>query len=235
MKPTRVLNTALWIIIAACCALTAGSLFFSGSPRNGGNIPSPSSPPAPVTEFGEHRVKIVIEPERFLELEKPVKVTPDSAASGGMCIEIEEGAGKPPRVGGKAVCRFTVPKTAVYRLWGRRWWKDACGNSFLFSIAGDHPARIVDAGGKEPADAAAPHVFGEDASYNPELGIPWKWTKGHLYRLAAGTYTLTILNREDGVRLDQVLLVEVLEDDDEFPYIPVDVEKPSPPAPRKRK
>ncbi len=165
--------------------------------------------------------KIIIEPENASEIVPPVTVREDGSASGGKFIEIREDAGKPPKVFGKAVCSFSVEKKASYRLWGRRWWKDSCGNSVSLEITGGKPVS-TDKG----TSADRKHVFGEDASYNPELGIPWKWTKGMIYSLDKGTYTFTIHNREDGIRIDQFLFVEIVPGESE--YEPVDMETPSP-------
>jgi len=175
-----------------------------------------------VTNFEFKGIKVVIEPENCTSIEKPVSVTADSSASGKQCIEIKEGAGKPPKVKGNAVCSFFIPKTAQYRLWGRRWWMDACGNSVTLMIKGEYPV-IRKSIGTHPAEK--PHTFGDDASYNPVLGLAWKWTRGNVYHFTKGSYTISFLNREDGIRIDQILLVEKLEGEDDFPYTPTGIEK----------
>ncbi|MFH1708319.1 MAG: hypothetical protein ABIF71_10450 [Planctomycetota bacterium] len=217
-------------------ALLAGTVLVTALRR-----PAPAHAPAPAAPAPAGTItrvaapsawtggRVVIEAEACLRLEPPVTITADSTASGGRCLEIREGAGKPPAVGGLAVCPFTVPADGVYRLWGRRWWMDACGNSLELAIRGTGPAVIV-GGTADGRPADQPHLFGDDASYNPDLGLPWIWTRGARYRLAAGAYTLAIANREDGVKLDQVLLAE--ERGDLPSYTPVDIETaPATPAP----
>jgi hypothetical protein len=188
--------------------------------------PVPAGPPAgtitrvaaPAAWAG---VRLVIEPEAATRIEPPVTVAADSTASGGRCIEVREGAGKPPAVGGQTVCAFRVPADGTYRLWGRRWWMDACGNSLDLAIRGTTPA-VIAGGPLDGRPAGQPHLFGDDASYNPDLGLAWIWTRGALYRLTAGAYELVIANREDGVKLDQVLLAE--ERTGLPPYTPADIE-----------
>lgn len=174
-------------------------------------------------DFGFKGEKIIIELEQHIEIEKPVTVIEDPAASGGRCIEIKEGAGKPPETGGKVVSRFSIAKDAEYQVWGRRWWMDACGNSFTFSLKGDNPVLYKTPASPEAKHAEKPHIFGDDASYNPVLHLAWKWTKGNIYTLKKGVYTITIENREDGVRLDQILLVEKIES--LYEYTPVGIEE----------
>jgi hypothetical protein len=126
-------------------------------------------------------------------------------ASGGQAIEVPEGAGKPPEVGGDASFTFAVQKGGTYTLWCRVWWMDGCGNSFTLSID-DGPA----------------FAFGGDGVYKK-----WHWVKGPakpVIQLTPGTHTLKVANREDGVMLDQVLLVQ------ERRYVPVDIETVTPVA-----
>lgn len=168
--------------------------------------------------------KIIIEIEYAYIIEKPVQISDDKYASGKKCIRIREGAGKPPAVKGKAVCNFSVNSKGSYRLWGRRWWRDACGNSLSLSIKGESPVKRVFGKKRKRGNAFSKHTFGEDSSYNLNA-LPWTWTKGDIYLLDAGEYTLSIFNREDGIKLDQVLLVEILEDG-KAEYIPSEIEKP---------
>ena len=100
---------------------------------------------------------------------------------------------------------------------------DACGNSLTIAIKGEKS--VVHYIEDKKQQGEIPHMFGDDASYNPDLGLAWKWTEGEAYSLKKGSYTITILNREDGVKLDQFLLVENLDEKEDFPYTPTRIEE----------
>lgn len=121
-------------------------------------------------------------------------------ASGQAYIEIAEGAGKPPEVGGDAVWRFSAGE-GEYIFWARVWWLDSCGNSL----------RIIIDGGR-------PFLFGQDGTYKS-----WHWVKGMKVKLTAGTHELKIENREDGVKVDQILLAP------DADYVPTGIEDTTPP------
>lgn len=124
-----------------------------------------------------------------------------AAASGKAYLAVPEGAGKPPKVTtAKAVIPFEVPRDGEYRLWCRVWWLDECGNSISMNV-----------------DEAKPFTFGQDTTYKR-----WHWVKApprlKQLDLEKGTHTLTLHNREDGVRIDQILLTTSRR------RIPIDVE-----------
>ena len=50
-------------------------------------------------------------------------------------------------------------------------------------------------------DGSRPEVFGGDTSFKE-----WHWVKGPTFKLSAGKHRIELLNREDGVRLDEFLL-----------------------------
>jgi len=144
---------------------------------------------------------IVIEAEDFTgPLEPPMTVVQDEGASGGKCIRVEGGAGKPDEVHpvtgvkypsrwGAAIYKFQVPKAGIWRLWGRRFWENGCGNSFTLVVNG----RNV--------------LFGEDETYDC-----WQWSPCRaLFDLPASENTLEVLNREDGVKLDKIILTTDLD------------------------
>ena len=134
-----------------------------------------------VTEPMEIVDTTALEPEA---VEKSVK-----GCSGGKYLQILLGKGKAPKVSCQATFEFEVSNDATYYLWCRAMWDGECSNSFSISL-----------------DDAAPFVFGEDATFNT-----WHWIKApprlKQLKLNAGKHKITIKNREDGVKLDQVLLV----------------------------
>lgn len=84
------------------------------------------------------------------------------------------------------VARFKVRVTATgqYNLWGRVLWPNGCGNSFWVR-----------------ANGGPKQLLGEDGTYDS-----WHWVQlqGPKLSLRAGEQTIEVLNREDGVLLDEV-------------------------------
>ena len=145
--------------------------------------------------------RVTVEAESAETIEVPVVVVretdvPDGSkyvpgAANAAYLEIPQGKGNPPdNPHGRAVLVVHVPADGDYTLWCRVWWEDECGNSFSIKI-----------------NDTAPFLFGENATYKT-----WHWMRYPVARTAkpitlkAGTNTLTVLNREDGVRLDQIVL-----------------------------
>ncbi len=147
---------------------------------------------------------VCFEAEDAKELKPPVKVTEvkdkteAASVSGGKIIEIEQGAGEGSKVGGSAKYKISLKEEGVYYLWARCWWLDSCGNSFGVKIA-DKPEFIM----------------GNDGTYKS-----WHWVKAKVsLKLDKGSYDLEILNREDGIKIDQILITS------DRKLIPVDIEK----------
>ncbi len=148
--------------------------------------------------------RFCVEAEAAQRCEEPMALASNGVAgASGAYLEIPEGAGNPPkREAGLAVFAVDVPADGSYVLWCRVWWEGECSNSFTVGFD-DQPA----------------FLFGEDATYKA-----WHWVKYPVSRTAApikltqGPHTLTFKNREDGVRLDQVLLSA------DKRFVPVDIE-----------
>ena len=149
-------------------------------------------------------IKICFEAETSEQCEAPmVVITNGIEGASGTYLEIPEGAGNPPDLNaGKAVFSVEIPEDDTFTLWCRVWWEGECSNSFNVTVD-DQPA----------------FLFGEDATYKK-----WHWVKYPVARttpplkLAKGKHTLTFHNREDGVRLDQVLLSA------DKRFVPVEIE-----------
>ena len=129
------------------------------------------------------------------------------AASGKSYLEIPQGKGNPPEIlTGKAEWKFSVAQDEDYFMWCRVWWVDSCGNSLSVSV-----------------DGAKPFALGQDATFKA-----WHWVKAPArltqLDLTKGPHTLKISNREDGVKIDQILLV------DDKRYVPVDTETTTQPG-----
>lgn len=168
--------------------------------------------PAVLVQTGQAQTIVCFEAEHAPLVQAPMRVTDADrvpinektileAASGGAYLEVPDKAGAPPEVTtGRAVIPFEVPEDGTYILWIRAYWSDECGNSVGIAI-----------------DDARPFSFGQDSTYKA-----WHWVKSppriKQLELSKGKHRLEIINREDGVRLDQVLLVNTRR------YVPVDIE-----------
>ena len=115
-------------------------------------------------------------------------------------LRVAEGIARALKPGGRLLIDVVNRDYIVGDLPARVWWEGECSNSFTMSL-----------------DDGLPFVFGEDATYNS-----WHWVKApsrlKQLTLSKGKHKLTIKNREDGVRLDQVLFVM------DKNHVPVDVE-----------
>lgn len=119
-------------------------------------------------------------------------------ASGGWVRNMEGAGGNHEWLGGEAgsidVGRvdypLLIPRDGEYRLWARAWWMDKCGNSF---------------------NAWFDHA--DTTKFNDADGIKgpyrrWGWfARSMAVRLTAGVHTLHVQAREDGIRIDQFMLV----------------------------
>ena len=121
------------------------------------------------------------------DINAPMQIAGDTKASEGSYISVPNGAGS----GGDAVFTFTVGKAGTYMVWGRVIAPS--GNDDSFFIAMDN---------------------GSSATWKTLRGSAWAWDKVRadggsspiLYTLSAGQHTLTVQRREDGTRLDRILI-----------------------------
>jgi len=124
-------------------------------------------------------------------------------ASGNAYLEIPEGTGakKDKDKTGVATFTFEITHPGDYMLWCRVWWADECGNSVMVSI-----------------DNAKPFTLGQDTTYRT-----WHWIKPEVklsqLHLEKGQHTLKLLEREDGIAIDQILLTS------DMGYVPVGIEE----------
>ena len=87
--------------------------------------------------------------------------------------------------GKQGAARFSLNANHAgeYHVWSRVHWLDSCGNSLALGLD-DMPRRTI----------------GQDSIYKR-----WHWVRAGRYKLSAGRHTLWIGEREDGIRLDQLL------------------------------
>lgn len=124
--------------------------------------------------------RIVLEAESG-RIAAPMIVALDVAASGRAFVHVPDTAGNG---GGEIRFPFTTDASGDWTLWARMLAQDSGSNSFLESIDGDVPA-----------------VLGNGAA----TGL-WTWVRGTTRMLAAGSHEVILSNREDGSRIDQIVL-----------------------------
>lgn len=113
-----------------------------------------------------------------------MSVANDVEASGGKYVHTPDGID--PTDEGYVEYNIIINVTNTYRLWGRVHWLDGASNSF--SVAFD----------REPFDS---DIFGNDDVMNQ-----WHWIQGLEYNLSKGAHILKFKDREDGSRLDKILI-----------------------------
>jgi hypothetical protein len=117
----------------------------------------------------------------------------DPAASGGRNVGIPEGAGNnysDATRGGPGQVSFSIKisKSARYALWASAIGRNGNSDSFYVTMNG--------------ALLREWHV--------PQTSTVWNWSKVAEVSLAAGVVNLAFRQREDGIKLDQILLTENL-------------------------
>lgn len=151
---------------------------------------------------------VCFEAENAKELKAPVKAVEINdkveavQVSQAKIIEIEQGAGEGSKVGGTAKYKITLKEDGTYFFWARCWWIDGCGNSVN--------VKIID-----KAVDKYEFILGNDGTYKS-----WHWVKAKVsLKLEKGAYDLELGNREDGIKIDQLLITS------DRKLIPVEIEK----------
>ena len=134
-------------------------------------------------------IKIVVEGENYVSI-KPSMVKATSAdTSGKAYVHIplkrphattETG----PTDDGNCIYKINISTAGTYQFWALMYFTDGCANSIFTKMD------------------ALPSTYITDAIYGR-----WHWVKGAKYTLTAGIHTVRMQYREDGVKLDQFLLV----------------------------
>lgn len=127
----------------------------------------------------------------------PFEKAPDSQSAKGTILRVPDGKGTPPegqdpdlKYGG-AVYEVELAAPATCKIWIRAWWEGSCGNTVCLR---------VDDGGKIL-------TIGNDGTYDA-----WHWLEAPVtFTLDKGVHTLYLLNREDGIRIDQILITSQMD------------------------
>ncbi len=143
-------------------------------------------------QCGDRSVLVWLEGESG-SLTPPMAVGPDSQASSGAYVWIPEGSGNildnPSQAVGSVTYTFSLPVAGNYVVWGRLI--DNLGNSFFVSM---------DSGAYALWDTAGGSAWGWDLVNNRDSADPL------VYSLGPGQHTLVIRHREDGAKLDRILI-----------------------------
>jgi hypothetical protein len=178
--------------------LAGAILLMVGAPSPG--TVSKSEKPGEVRfEIEPEAPRIVLEAESG-KVVAPMQVFKDSSASGGEYVMTPE----PPNVtnetkGGQTELSLDVKQAGKYNLWLRVNWDTSCDNSLWVRVD----------------EKLVPEVTNNTYKV-------WQWMQvGRLpFDLKTGNATLVIGSREDGSKLDQVLLTQDLK----YKYVPEGIE-----------
>jgi len=158
----------------------------------------------PQTSGGISDLFRVIDASDAVTLTPPFERASDSQAAKQSVLRIPDEKGKPPegeepdmKYGG-AVYDLDIQDAATCKVWLRVWWEGACGNTIYVKM-----------------DDGKAVTVGNDGTYDA-----WHWLEAPItYPLTQGPHKLVLLNREDGIRVDQILLTDDME------YFPQGIEE----------
>ena len=184
-------------VLAIGCACALAGLAAAFAIRWGRPELEPRAEPAAVTEQAPHTDQlapsaprallpagtVVLHVKNAASVRTPFVLRKDPTAVDGVVLAAPEAGGSRPRKG-RAELSVDVPCAGRYHAWVRARWRDECGNSVSLKLGGS-PARIA----------------GNDSVYEA-----WHWVEAGRYALKRGRCPLVLLEREDGIAVDQILL-----------------------------
>ncbi len=173
-------------------------------PRAPSASTAPEASTAPDAGTPDHPVYLWMEAEHG-ELTAPMQRFETAQASGGAYVEVPNGPGHDD--GGEGAVRFVfeVPVAGRYAFWGRVLGLNNNDNSLFVS---------VDEGTEVVWDTPERHATTDRWVWDPISDRDWSSLEAPpeplVMTLEAGRHTLTLRNREDGTRLDRVLVTNDL-------------------------
>jgi len=139
-------------------------------------------------------------------LQWPMEIGDDVAASTGGYVWVPEGTGNftnPSVDAGYAEYHFEVPEAGDYVIWGRQVSNDATSDSFFVSVDGQtEMVWHTKLGGQG--------VWTWDVVSDRAVDDPRDASNPQHYWLEAGFHSLTIRQREDGTKLDNIVITNDL-------------------------
>jgi hypothetical protein len=144
--------------------------------------------------------KIWLEAEKGV-LHTPFEIADDAQSSDNSYIWVPNGGGSD----GYAEYTFEIQESGDYVFWGRALSSSGTDNSFYVSVDNSESIR-----------------------WNTKVGEDWIWDPVNsdnasdplIYYLEEGTHTLIIKQREDGTKIDRILITNILD------YIPQEMGEP---------
>jgi hypothetical protein len=126
-------------------------------------------------------------------LTAPMIVASDSSALNGKFVQVPEGAGNNTNDssnGGPGQVQFTIniPQSGTHVLWARTIAPNSASDSFYVTRNGALLKK-----------------------WSAPVSTTWKWSKIAKFSLSAGTVNLAFRQREDGAKLDQIILTTNLD------------------------
>lgn len=137
---------------------------------------------------------IWFEAEQAFSISSPMQISADANASGGQYVSVPQGAGFSDGTRGGAVAyNFTAAHSGNYIIWGRVVAPSGNDDSFYVQLDG-----------------------GTKYWWGLKNGLSWKWDRVNgvgvsdpiVFPLTAGSHTLEISWREDGSKLDRILITD---------------------------
>jgi len=157
----------------------------------------------------------------WLEAENADIITPDfeiandASASNGKYLWVLEGTGWNPKKG-EATYTINITSPGDYVIWGRKIAANGSDNSLFVQMDNGFEALWAIALSENWQWDAVNH-WGSGEEFIPEIDPV-------IFTLSAGEHTLKIKQREDGIKLDRLLITNNMS------YVPVDIEDTTPPA-----
>jgi hypothetical protein len=155
-----------------------------------------TSPAVTVTVTAPAFAYVWREAESANSITAPLQNLADTLASGGRYITVapNNNSQAAPPAGGRMTFNFSVPTAGMYKVWGRVQAPTNGDDSFWVIMDGGTPVNWN----------------------NIPIGAAWHWDDVHngaatgnplvTFNLTAGNHTLVIPYREDGTKLDKILI-----------------------------
>lgn len=157
----------------------------------------------PAEANGVHYIRFEAEDAKVITPSFQVMI--DKNCSGGKYVSLPEGVGSAWTRSGMGYMEYEIdiPVSGEYALWGRALWEHGCSSQMHVNPGGAKPiprsGLIVESNMRRVLGTGR---FGK----NTTIGR-WHWLGQDLYQLKKGKLKFTVANLEDGVAVDQWILV----------------------------
>ncbi|MBT3287812.1 MAG: hypothetical protein HN380_10745 [Victivallales bacterium] len=208
---SRVLAWCVGFAVLGGLILAAGKAEAGGnnagqSAGNGTTVKRQPADPWDSADFGSDQFVLVVDASEATKIAKPMVKIADSQAAKQTILHIPDKTTTPPTeeaVGmkyGGATFEVEIPEDMTVKIWVRVWWDGSCGNTAYVRMG----------------EKGKLFCIGNDGTYDE-----WHWVSvpSEDLKLKKGKNTLYLLNREDGVRFDQLFITDDME------YVPQYIEE----------